>query len=307
MRQLLRTTATVFVALVFTAGMAFGQQTTPSKAAPANNNATVTQNADDSKANINQSITSTKNVGDNIANVKQTGSSQEADIDQVYSQEASSATGEFNFADVVQSDDNQYARIDQNGGRGNRAFLTQEGSGTENEAVIAQGTGELLDGYGDAERALQSGEGNDLTVYQSRRIGEDPTSNSFDEAGVTQTGNDNVGFIEQTGGNGFVAELKQDGNRNDANIDQTGAGQSADVRQLGSDNMADVDQGTGASDRGPKSTVDILQDGAFNEATAFQTGGGGNANMITIDQFGDYNVANVSQNGVGNTATVTQN
>ncbi|MGK7296521.1 MAG: hypothetical protein ACNS61_11965 [Candidatus Wenzhouxiangella sp. M2_3B_020] len=280
---------------------AFGLLASP---ALAQNTATSSSSGNGNDVDIEQSLVES---GENTATVEQVGSGMSATIEQVYSATSTSSIGEFNRADLLQTGTDHAASVYQLGGRGNSAKLTQEGTGTANTATIAQRAGETVEGYAGAERALQSGAGNDLQVYQSINPATitPTTTNSFSTAGITQVGDDNTIYVEQDGGNNFEAQVKQDGDENDANVFQTGQGQSADVSQVGDLNIADVDQGFGFQDAAPNSTVDIDQSGTSHQAYVIQ--GGGDMNSVTVSQSISGGYADVYQNGASNTTTITQN
>ncbi|MEF8866670.1 MAG: hypothetical protein V5A20_13005 [Salinibacter sp.] len=302
MRQFLKITSLFALALVFTAGMAFGQDV---------NEATVDQGGSGSDADITQNVNGADNSSFD-ANVRQRGGSQTVTIKQLDSNP--NDPGGSGIADVIQlgADGGNEALVDQNRTRGAEAFLKQVGA--NNEATAAQGAGDVLRGYDGtntsrgSERALQVGIENTLEVFQSRDP-DDFTSlgESFNMARVTQDGNYNNAFIEQNG-NGNEANLLQDGGLNEAQIQQLFPSNSniADVQQLGVSNKAYTFQNSG-SGGSFKSKVEILQDGDTNFANTRQLNGADtNPNTIDIDQLNNNNFADVVQDGPGHSATITQ-
>ena len=131
MRQLLKNTFTLALALVFTAGMAFGQDV---------NEATVDQDGSGSDADITQDINGADGSSFD-ANVRQRGGSQTVTINQLASNSSDNGSG---IADVIQlgADGGNEALVDQNRTRGAKAFLKQVGA--DNEATAAQGAEDVL-------------------------------------------------------------------------------------------------------------------------------------------------------------------
>jgi len=304
MRQLLKITTTFALALVFTAGMAFGQDSDD------RNRATVDQDGNGSEATVTQTLDGDK--GFNTANVFQRNGAQTATIRQT------TPSGDGNskaLADVQQlGSGGNDALVDQTRRRGAKAFLKQNGQ--DNDADVAQTGGDVLRGYDGAntsrgsERALQVGIANELKVFQGRDPANfDNVTNSFHEARVTQDGNYNDGFIEQQG-QGAEANLLQDGGLNEATIIQGSAssgnnsnGVLADVQQLGVGNEATVTQFRKDSE------AFILQDGSSNFVDAFQNVGSGASDVghtLDVNQYTDNNFVKSTQTGKNHTATINQ-
>jgi hypothetical protein len=288
MRQLLRTTATVFVALLFTAGMAFGQSTAT---------ADIEQSGSNNNANVNQSITGGPSLE---AYVTQTVGSAEADVDQI-----TDNGGKNNVVDVSQQGNN-FAKVQQ-GEEGLNALsnsevrLTQintEGSGGElNEAYINQNSGGAKVKGVRQGRSLQEGVGNFLEITQEIGF----TARAFTE----QVGNNNRIELSQTsfGGGPEVAEIVQEGNDNAARLTQEG-GAFADVDQFGDNNLLRGFEGPeSAAQQGSGATLTLQQNGSENAAWVYQESN----NTATITQNSTGDVAKVQQMGSSNTATVTQN
>jgi hypothetical protein len=288
MRQLLRTTATVFVALVFTAGMAFGQSTAT---------ADVEQSGSNNNANVNQNITGGPSLE---AFVEQTVGSAEADIDQI-----TDNSGKKNVVDVKQSGNN-LAEVQQ-GAQGkiglsnSEVRLTQnntEGSGGKlNEAYINQFSGGAKVKGVRQSRSLQEGVGNFLEITQEVGF----TAKALTE----QVGNNNRIELSQTsfGGGAEVAEIVQEGNENAARLTQEG-GAFADVDQFGDNNLLrGFDGPESVAQQGSDATLTLQQNGSENAAWVYQESN----NIATITQNSTGDVAKVHQMGSSNTATVTQN
>jgi len=303
MRQLLKITSIFALALVFSAGMAFGQDSDD------RNRADVDQGGNGSEATVTQTLGGDK--GFNTANVFQRDGAQTATIRQT------TPSGDGNseaLADVQQlGSGGNNALVDQTRRGGAEAFLKQYGS--DNNADVAQTGEDVLKGYDGtnnslgSERAIQLGNSNDLQVFQGRNPGDFSfVTNSNHEARVTQNGNSNEGFIEQQGANS-VAKLLQDGAMNEATIQQGGEakprnqsnGASADVQQLGQSNEVYSLQWEKDGE------VNILQDGSSNFVRSLQGGSSfDNGNTLTVNQVSDNNYVKSTQTGGNHTATINQ-
>jgi hypothetical protein len=324
MRQLLRTTATVFVALVFTAGMAFGQDS----------DATVTQNANDSEATIEQTNNSDRSL---TGSINQSGDNHEATITQTIKGDGPSAS-----ASVEQSGSEAFAEVIQNldnSGKDVTATVTQDGL---NDAFVTQGSNmsnsrvDLTQTY---KGSMARGEGDD------RNLAEINQKSGGSRVIASQTGVSNEMFVDQLPlVNNVASELIQDGDNNlidlnqgnrsfdptrssEADILQRGDQNVARLTQTSNDNVADVTQdGDGNTLRGASlnngqavgvagsfasqdgyASLTLDQSGTDNVASVGQSGGvAGNSNMVTINQTGSMLDATVLQQGAGNSATVTQ-
>jgi hypothetical protein len=342
MRQLLRITATFALALVFTAGMAFGQT---------NNKATVDQNSSGSQATITQT------GKDNLV----TGKGAKASSGVVQTNKSKAVVNQV-------GDDNQVSGLYQGG---NPAIFNELSSGFNNVAEIDQKGDDNF--FGNAK--------NSLTLQGSRSIGPaeldldqigDRHSTELNQRGRTDAdieqrnkgsgipvGSGNTATVKQSdfsgNGTGTNLELLQVGLRNTSDITQggrgpftptnndakifvTGNGNEVDAEQLRSDNdlylnMEDA-AGTAGFDNG--NTVDVDQtggnglidggiDGSFNTVTVKQSGfsntvdgsvsgtgqadglfiDGGN-NTVTVTQSSDNNLTDVEVIGSNNSTTITQ-
>jgi hypothetical protein len=209
MRQLLKTTFTVFVALVFTAGMAFGQDS----------RSTIDQDGDDNAANIEQ-------VGaDHGSKVTQDtrgfGSGNEAVVRQ------NSGSGNYNeLSQTVQAT----ARIDQVGSD-NTSLLSQGG---QNSATVYQ--------EGDGNRLARYGA---LGKKATQKNGTGAFANGANSLFLRQVGNDNtVGLLQEAGAD---AGITLNGDGNTVGVRQKGdynsTRQTATVNVTGSQNTVDIFQG----------------------------------------------------------------
>jgi len=165
---------------------------------------------------------------------------------------------------------------------------------------------------------------------------------SFNEMTITQSGQNNIGQVQQSPGQtSSTATVSQSGRANTGLITQRrGTGNAATIDQLttGRGNLADIYQGDGAvsdnntsraTQRGNQNTarLDVLGNGNIADLT--QTGRGnviqgiagqspfaayagqyGNTNTLTVNQTSDIagpgNTANVLQQGNGNALVITQ-
>ncbi len=285
MRQLLRVTATFALALVFSAGMAFGQsqqfeekdiqkgvnEAQIDQADADNSDATIRQESEQKLGRINQS------GGDNLGTVIQLGANKSiVELEQTLgSAEANInvdvAKGKFssvrlyqegnNFADIDVTrndevsgvDGNDFAKQINTGGKG----------GDVNDLNVTQESGSDL-------YALQEGEGNDMTVdqdgvgsFEGRQVGDENTIDFTGEHGFTTFGN-------------FV---KQFGDLNEARVNQTGKKAKVTATQNGDGNVLKgigddtVTQGAGATLRVTQSGGDIarVEQASGNNATIRQT------------------------------------
>ena len=220
-----------------------------------------------------------------------------------------------NFADVEQSGtdndavvtqssgDNFVGRLDQEGYR-NKANLTQQGGDGNHAGTISQ--------QGAANRITLtfSGANNGTTGFSPGLLAGTSAFARLTQGNVTQTGIDNR--IEN-----FVVE----GDRNAFGFNQNGLlGNRIGGAVTGSDNQFGVYQ-SGIFDTaaigvsGVNNEIYISQDGSFNTAVANASGGGNgilvaqrdNGNSGRIDIAGGANLVKLAQNGgavIGNNASV---
>ena len=201
MRQLLKITATFALALVFSAGMAFGQS----------NDATVTQEGDNHLADIEQI------GGDNTADVlqKNFGASHEANVYQDGDDNTANVLSQggvgTNEVDVDQVGDENAATVDQYWGS-NTGTVDQ--NGTSNRAFV--GHRGAFSSY--AEIMQKNGGNNNAEIYSSS-----DASNPIEDsaARILQDGSSNQGVIRQSSGSLHSAAIEQLGSGNTAQITQS--------------------------------------------------------------------------------------
>jgi hypothetical protein len=157
--------------------------------------------------------------------------------------------GDGNRADIGQSANTQYARIDQDGDR-NLASVTQSGVGAHYATVDQTGGANALSlaqsGYG-AQVALlrQAGNGNSMLLSQDGgsigsglaavQYGDGNTmaltqSGDGNQASLVQNGSNNAMSLSQTGGGNQLAWIQTGNDLSDLSISQTG-GQALQVTQ----------------------------------------------------------------------------
>jgi hypothetical protein len=247
MRQLLKITFTLALALVFTAGMAFGQS---------NNTADITQNEDN-----------------NVADIEQIGDNNESDITQT----SAAGLSVGHDADVLQDGDGNNSFVDQSMGTQftNQTFLTDiDQLGNGNDAVVEQ-AGDI--GFQSNATIFQDGNNNDAGVS---------TGNGGGSFAVTQIGDGNKvgGFPSVDGVAAFRQEpgvsgpfsthnaltVTQDGDQNEVFGFQTVGENRATVDQFGDDNYLRLEQTNSVAAAAPNRST-VTQDGFSNEATVIQS------------------------------------
>jgi len=270
MRQLLRTTATFALALVFSAGMAFGQ---------VNNEADVTQNSSNSQATVTQ--TGADNFTDVEQNVKskavitQTGDNNDVlDLNQTNS---SGASGFNNTALVDQVGDGNVLG-------GATSFETVDGI-TRQRSTFGSSTFLDLDQLGDNHRTNLFQQGDMTANIEQRNDGSGIGSNQGNTATVIQ---------QAFGGGGTNLDLLQAGLKNTSKIVQKGGDNDADIFVTGNNNEVDAAQRNG------------LNQLYLNMEDAAGTVGFDNGNTVDIDQTGGSGLIDAGINGSSNTVTVTQ-
>jgi hypothetical protein len=281
MRYFAKITTTFALALVFTAGMAFGQS----------NTSTVDQTGDDHSADVVQ------NGGNNTVDLEQ------ADTD------LSDGVTNNMEADVRQKFDGNEAYIDQKGSEG----LIGPGKSTADAEVDQVGNNNFLDldqgpffgnhsadidqlGNNNTVRLRTSNGGGEANIYLDGNQNKLVRSNSSGqilsgEQVVQKNGSGRTQFIDVT----------VDGNANKIGADQ----QNGDGRDeltidiVGSDNFVPTYQGAKNGD------IDItVADGNNNFLKAIQTGNNSTA-TIDLNGISDGNQAVINQSSAGNTATIT--
>jgi hypothetical protein len=266
MRQLLRITATFALALVFTAGMAFGQS--PSQL----------DQADRDAANNFSYIEQVQGDG-HTATVEQAGTGNEAIL--VQSPFLGNLRGPNN--------DYQITGTIKQTGEGNFTWLAQGGNDTGNPtaSVQIQGNNNSV-GNGEGGRARQEGNSelnvrmlgnqNELDVGSAGGPGGEQTASV---ANIDIEGDGNVFDLAQKQAERFNRHLTDadiDGNNNDIQVGQGSVGANFDQQ------------------RGNEAQIDVF--GNMNTVTVTQNGTG--------TQVSDNNFSETVINGNGNTATTLQ-
>lgn len=274
MRKLLRTTLTTTIALLFTVGVAFGQQ----------NDAEVTQQGQDNDASLTQEHQGSS--GQNFIDVYQEGTSNSID----------------NFAQYGSGND---ATIDQNG-----VSNTVRNNPEQGAQSGIPGGGPNGASYNGLVTIDQDGEGN--TVWDLDQIGSQNTAHirqegedNFADVETQYSVNDmqegNLAEITQTGNRNVVGNDRAPGNRG---IHQQGTSNELSLTQTGNDNVGGLKtlSEAGISSLGPNGLVGGGEQ--FGGRQALVQAGEGNS--LTISQDGQDKIEFVLQNGVGNTGMITQ-
>ena len=299
MRQLLRITATFALALVFSAGMAFGQS----------NTSTIDQTGEDHSADVIQ------NGGNNTVDLEQ------ADTD------LTDGVDNSMEADVRQKFDGNEAYIDQEGSEGgaNKGIASAEVDQVGNNNYLDLEQGPFFRGH--SADIDQLGNNNTVRLRTSNGGGEadvyfDGNQNRLTKA--TQGGNLLSGeqLTQKNPGNDLDVTVVGDGNKLGAQQKDTGnsGGATLDIDITGDNNFVPTFQGKDPS-RGVGSaafsTIDItVDDGDSNFLRASQVGanntatidlnGISNDNQAVINQLSPGNTATITVDGASNTATVRQ-
>ena len=300
MRQLLKITSIFALALVFTAGMAFGQD----------NTSTVDQVGDDHSADVIQN-----------------GENNTVELEQKDTNFKDGVTNNMT-ADVRQKFDGNEAYIDQKGNSG----LIGPGKSTADAEVDQVGNNNFLDldqgpFFGKHSADIdQLGNNNTVRLRTSNGGGEadvyfDGNQNRLTKA--TQGGNLLSGeqLTQKNPGNDLDVTVVGDGNKLGAQQKDTGTpGATLDIDITGDNNFVPTFQGKDPS-RGVGSaafsTIDItVDDGDSNFLRASQVGanntatidlnGISNDNQAVINQLSPGNTATITVDGASNTATVRQ-
>jgi hypothetical protein len=276
MRQLLKNTFTLAVALVFTAGMAFGQQHT----------ADIEQSGG-STADIEQ-ITQSQTVEgiDGGSQLRPNGNAltQEFGSDlTVYQFTGASGNRPGNLLQAEQEDGTQSmtvwqsgvdheALIDQYGGSGNVAALEQGGSNADAD-IVQNGSGNVVD------NAFESPRSRRVSGFQNRFKGSKQGSGSV--ANVEQTGQGNQLYFQQSSDE--TLQLKQTG------------GSYAEILQEGGMNtVAQNKDGSGIFNSLNGSDLYIQQNGGGNSVYGSQTTAGSSTGLI-LQSGGSNSVKLVQQ------------
>jgi hypothetical protein len=283
MRQLLKNTFTLALALVFTAGMAFGQSSTTNiTQLTNNNNASVDQNGQGLTATVVQKVGNL-----NTATIRQNddaGKTIESTIRQV------------GFKN------NAVTNASRNAPNGPGAVTEQTQRGNHNDAFINADEGTSPSGD----------EGSQLVQFQdgNRNLARMSGGNDYN-AEQRQVGSRNVA---RTSGNGKNADVfqKQVGNDNVARQEGSMSYAGSDQIQRGNDNRSYLN---GIGHDGPGESYLTRQDGSDNFARLNANGYGGvleirqtgPQNTALVDWTSSMNETTITQSGFSNTAVVNSN
>lgn len=264
--------------------------------------ARVAQTGDDNISSVVQSGInggSTTPFGNQHVNIVQSGSDNLSRVEQEHF-----SNGALTSAlQVTQNEDGNDSFIQQRSGSGlisvTQTSTDTSGLVTGNSVAnpISGGTDDVRANF---SRVIQTGTGRtEATLSQTgfgnlsdiRQSTPNAASGPASRATVTQTGEDQASFVQQSGASDTVF------------VDQIGGGSGnfSRVTQLsnGISNTADVEQ------RGNDGESTINQDGWTNTANLLQ-GSLGDGNTSSITQGGDFNTANVNQYSSDNNSTVIQ-
>jgi hypothetical protein len=260
MRQLLKNTFTLAVALVFTAGLAFGQS--------------------------NESIVN--QVGSSIdATVTQTGQSNYSELDQ------SEDWIDGHSATITQIGENNYSNIQtQNGGGTANVFMKGDGNTLEDWSTRSRG------GFGANQKNSLNvfdldidGDQNTVGMTQEFATGTVEINGSGNEVGLRQLSGANYqtqDFHTATVRIGLYGGTSSD---NKVDVNQASNGGSSVGGTGGKNNSASVKILTGELN-----DIDVRQGGSDNKQSIEVTG---SSNTYTAEQFGDGNALYLNSRGTG--------
>ncbi|WP_263831162.1 hypothetical protein [Salinibacter sp.] len=281
MRQLLRITATFALALVFSAGMAFGQSNTSTvDQTGEDHSADVIQNGGNNTVDLEQADTDLSDgVTNNMeANVRQKFSGNEAYIDQKGEAGLIGPGKSTADADVDQVGNNNFLDLEQGPFFGKHsADIDQLGNNNTVRLRSSNGGGEANVYF----------EGNQNKLVRSNSSGQILSG----EKVVQKNGSGRTQFIDVT----------VDGNANKIGADQQNGNGTDEltIDIVGSENFVPTYQGAKSGD------IDItVADGYDNFLKAIQTGNNSTA-TIDLNGMSDGNQAVINQSSAGNTATIT--
>ena len=282
----------------------------------AQNTSTSTQSGDDQRVYVRQagtllssSITQANGGGDgshramvwqrgtgNASTIDQEGTNNQAYVEQglFFTPPTSMTSNIYQGTNDNTSEDNK-ARVEQHGGSGSVATLTQDGE--KNEARTHQ------DGTNGIVNITQDGEENKSLVLQL------PFYSALGNvANINQTGEENCSTAAQDGdynnlaatqsGSENKANQVQSGNDNHATLNQSGTNGGAIQIQVGNDNINNLVFQTGSNNYSEDN-----QNGNDNEIFKGQQG---SDNYGRIDQTGDNNYTSFGQYGTNSKGYVQQ-
>jgi hypothetical protein len=305
---------TLTFALLFSAGIAFGQNNATTSQSGNNNQAKIaqhnsgnsavfTQSGNDNFAHLNQTFLSGTGFGINEAEITQMGQSQVEDYSDYIGAKQVGAGNSFKVLqapkgqhvyDITQGSSdmpswNGVINIEQG-----ISFIHQPNNGETPENVSTN--------YNIVYHASQFGNGNDLYVYQRDE------NRAYIQAQVSTAGDaadGNVIDIDQLGQESIVGQK----------INRQIEKQNYGAYQNGMNNVMDITQGThdAAGTETVGSVFSSANNGGHGGQSLVQLG---SDNTLTITQHdggaatgfgGDYNTVEAAlQNGMGNQATITQ-
>jgi hypothetical protein len=310
---------TLTFALLFSAGIAFGQNSATTSQSGNNNQAKIAQHNSGNEATINQdgnNNTVQKMDQTYLANNGASGINV-ADISQVGSNNTVKNNG--NYSGAIQSGASNSFSVDQ-AGKGNVVENIHQGTSSN---ISTNGIMDIVQGknaggdyrwpnYNIVYHASQFGNGNELHVKQNEedhvyvqaQISTGETGNFIS---IYQNGYEsNVGHKDNGHGSGGYG-IYQNGTNNSMNIQQD------THSHAGTKTVSAV---FGSADNGGHGGQSLIQLGSDNSFTAVQAGNGstieallqnGVGNNASITQGMGAQTAGVSQVGNGNTSIITQN
>jgi hypothetical protein len=283
MRQLLKNTFTLVLALVFTAGMAFGQ----------NNSATV------------------NNVGDDHTNlINQQGADNTTDLEQVDAKPDDGVTNAHS-ADIFQKFDGNEAYVDQSGkfpggNSGPVSFATADVDqiGNNNFLDLDQGTN-----YNTHTADIDQLGNNNLIRLQSQGgFSDGGTANVYMDGNQNKLVRANESgnlvsnkYAVQKNGQFLDVEITGDGNKVGAMQQNGNGGASLTIDIYGSGNFVPTWQDDNANG---DNEISIVANGSDNFIKAIQDGGD-NTTTITLKATSSYNDVRANQQSANNTANIT--
>ena len=215
-------------------------------------------------------------------------------------------------AEIFQNGSVNNSNISFNYGMGNNAAYVQQ-VGTYNGGYIYSTS--QHNGYVNPLTIVQNGNSNNGIIESGWNA---PTSN-YNDASITQTGDNNKSKVRQEGGDVNVASVAQTGNNDEANLLQHGTYLKATITQLGGNgNIVNLDQTGGVATiyqngssnivRGLKDPVLLTQDPlALFAGSTLDVNQLGQGNTLDLKSTTPGSIVNVFQNGMLNKSMVIQN
>lgn len=307
MKKLITSTFTLAIALLFSAGMAFGQNTATTTQDGHDNSADISQTNSGNKATIYQ-----KGHNNTVQLMNQTYLSNdaasginEADISQVGSNNTVKNNG--NYSGAIQSGASNLFSVDQDGS-GNVVENIHQGT---NDNISTNGVMKITQGKNAPGQDIHSSYN---YVYHANQFG------NANKLIVTQTDEDHVYVQAQvsTGEIGNTITINQLSWDSKVGHKDNGHGSGGyGVYQHGTENNIDIEQGAWAA-AGTKKVANVFSDASYGSAGGQSIVQLGSENSLAIDQagshygyganghYGDNVIGAVLQNGINNSATITQ-